>query len=165
LLGQLPEVEGDRDEPVDLDGVGNERQFQGNTLEAKVEFSPLVRHRAHPVLERVGDFAAGSVRIGHAAPFPPCNRNLSLAPTAQGLFSLLSNSRINSPAVLPSVTNPSPELTPGYSSAKRELLALLKRRPGASLGEIAQEVELSKAAVLGHLAPLESAGLVERAYR
>jgi DeoR family suf operon transcriptional repressor len=63
------------------------------------------------------------------------------------------------------VTKASLDLTPGYSSAKRELLALLKRRPGASLGEIAQEVELSKAAVLGHLAPLESEGLVRRAYR
>jgi|HubBroStandDraft_1064217.scaffolds.fasta_scaffold78260_2 DeoR family transcriptional regulator, suf operon transcriptional repressor len=56
-------------------------------------------------------------------------------------------------------------LTPGYSSAKRELLALLKRQPGASLGEVAEGVGLSKAAVLGHLAPLESEGLVERAYR
>jgi DeoR family suf operon transcriptional repressor len=56
-------------------------------------------------------------------------------------------------------------LTPGYSSAKREILALLKRRPGASLGEIAAELGVSKPAVLGHLPPLEADGLVERAYR
>jgi DeoR family suf operon transcriptional repressor len=55
-------------------------------------------------------------------------------------------------------------LTPGYSPAKRQFLALLKRRPGISLAEIAGEVGLSKAAVLGHLAPLESEGLVGRAY-
>jgi DeoR family transcriptional regulator, suf operon transcriptional repressor len=53
----------------------------------------------------------------------------------------------------------------GYSSAKRELLALLKRRPGLPLAEVARTVGLSKAAVLGHLAPLESEGLVERAYQ
>ncbi|MCI4365665.1 MAG: ArsR family transcriptional regulator [Thermoplasmata archaeon] len=57
------------------------------------------------------------------------------------------------------------EFAPGYSSAKREILHLLKRRPGASLAEVATELQVSKAAILGHLAPLEAEGLVERAYR
>jgi DeoR family transcriptional regulator, suf operon transcriptional repressor len=82
-----------------------------------------------------------------------------------GLFNLLSNRCINIDAVRLPVTRSAGDLTPGYSSAKRELLALLKRQPGASLGEVAEGVGLSKAAVLGHLAPLESEGLVERAYR
>jgi predicted ArsR family transcriptional regulator len=53
----------------------------------------------------------------------------------------------------------------GYSSAKKEILLLLKRRPGASLGEIADALQISKAAVLGHLSPLEAEGLVERTYQ
>jgi DeoR family suf operon transcriptional repressor len=81
------------------------------------------------------------------------------------LFNLLTNSCINHDGVRRVVTNPSPGLAPGYSSVKRELLALLKRRPGAALAEVAQEVGLSKAAVLGHIVSLESDGLVERAYR
>lgn len=63
------------------------------------------------------------------------------------------------------MSNEPGELTPGYSSTKQAILALLKRRPGASLAEVAQELRISKAAVLGHLPPLEREGLVERAYQ
>jgi len=56
-------------------------------------------------------------------------------------------------------------LAPAYSSAKQALLLFLKRHPGASLAEIADGLGISKAGVLGHLPPLESDGLVERAYR
>jgi DeoR family transcriptional regulator, suf operon transcriptional repressor len=57
------------------------------------------------------------------------------------------------------------EVPRGYSSTKQEILGLLKRRPDTSLGELADELRISKAAVLGHLPPLEREGLVERAYR
>jgi DeoR family transcriptional regulator, suf operon transcriptional repressor len=57
----------------------------------------------------------------------------------------------------------SPE-PPGFSSAKRELLVLLKQRPNLSLTEIAAERQISKVAALHHLAELENQGLVERFY-
>ena len=53
----------------------------------------------------------------------------------------------------------------GYSSPKRGVLLLLKRRPDASLEEIAHELRISKVAALGHLTRLEADGLVERSYR
>ncbi len=53
---------------------------------------------------------------------------------------------------------------PGFSSAKRELLLLLKQRPGVSLAEIATQRQISKVAALHHLAALEDQGLVERSY-
>lgn len=53
----------------------------------------------------------------------------------------------------------------GYSTAKRSLLLLLKRRPDASLADIAESIGISKVAALGHLTKLESDHLVERAYR
>jgi predicted ArsR family transcriptional regulator len=56
-------------------------------------------------------------------------------------------------------------VAPGYSSAKKEILLLLKRHPGASLGEVAEALHISKVAVLGHLPPLEAEGLVERTYQ
>jgi DeoR family suf operon transcriptional repressor len=52
-----------------------------------------------------------------------------------------------------------------YSSGKQAILLILKRRPGASLQEISQEMGISKAGVLGHLPGLESDGLVERSYQ
>jgi len=58
-----------------------------------------------------------------------------------------------------------PSIPPAYSSAKRAILLLLKRRPGASLEEVSRALGISKAGVLGHLPKLEGAGLVERAYR
>jgi DeoR family transcriptional regulator, suf operon transcriptional repressor len=54
---------------------------------------------------------------------------------------------------------------PGYSSPKRAILVLLKRAPDASLAEIAEELDISKVAALGHLEKLESDGLVVRSYR
>jgi DeoR family suf operon transcriptional repressor len=56
------------------------------------------------------------------------------------------------------------ELGAGYTSAKRDILLFLKRRPGASLGEVAEELGISKAAALGHLPQLEAEGVVERSY-
>ncbi len=53
----------------------------------------------------------------------------------------------------------------GYSSPKRGILLLLKRRPDASLTEVAEELGISKVATLGHLEKLESDGLVVRSYR
>ncbi|HTT73516.1 MAG TPA: winged helix-turn-helix transcriptional regulator [Thermoplasmata archaeon] len=53
----------------------------------------------------------------------------------------------------------------GLSSAKRTLLTLLKRSPGASLKEIAALVGISRAGALKHLTKLEEEGLVERQYR
>lgn len=51
-----------------------------------------------------------------------------------------------------------------YSPGKRELLRLLKERPGISLADIARALEVSKVAALRHLARLESDGLVGRSY-
>ena len=53
----------------------------------------------------------------------------------------------------------------GFSSAKREILLLLKRRPGRSLGEIADALGVTKVAVLRHVETLEQGGLIERSYR
>jgi len=53
----------------------------------------------------------------------------------------------------------------GYSSPKRGILLLLKRRPNASLAEIATELEISKVAALSHLEKLEADQLVVRSYR
>jgi len=55
--------------------------------------------------------------------------------------------------------------TVGYSSPKRGILMLLKRRPDASLAEVAEEIGISKVAALGHLEKLEADGLVARSYR
>ncbi|MGI0129477.1 MAG: helix-turn-helix transcriptional regulator [Thermoplasmata archaeon] len=52
----------------------------------------------------------------------------------------------------------------GFSSAKRELLLLLKQRPNLSLAEVAGARSFSKVAALRHLAGLEEQGLVERSY-
>lgn len=57
-----------------------------------------------------------------------------------------------------------PSAPSGFSSAKRELLLLLKQRPGLSLAEIARSRDISKVAALRHLASLEDEGLVERSY-
>ncbi len=54
--------------------------------------------------------------------------------------------------------------TPGFSSAKREILMLLKQRPDLSLAEIASARRTSKVAALHHLATLENGGFVERSY-
>ncbi len=51
-----------------------------------------------------------------------------------------------------------------FSSAKRELLLLLKQRPDLSLAEIARARKISKVAALHHLSALEDQGLVERSY-
>ena len=58
----------------------------------------------------------------------------------------------------------SPDAPKGFSSAKRELLLLLKQRPGLSLAEIARARGISKVAPLHHLSALEDQGLVERSY-
>jgi predicted ArsR family transcriptional regulator len=58
-----------------------------------------------------------------------------------------------------------PPVISGHSSAKRGILLFLKQHPGASLQEIADEMRVSKAAVLGHLPLLEEEGLVARAYQ
>ncbi len=54
---------------------------------------------------------------------------------------------------------------PTYSTAKRSLLAFLKRSPDASLAEVARGLGISKVAVLAHVRQLETDGLVARAYR
>jgi DeoR family transcriptional regulator, suf operon transcriptional repressor len=53
----------------------------------------------------------------------------------------------------------------GLPPAKKTLLTLLKRNPGASLKEIAAELGVSRAGALKHLTRLEGEGLVEREYR
>ncbi|HEY6237729.1 MAG TPA: MarR family transcriptional regulator [Thermoplasmata archaeon] len=53
----------------------------------------------------------------------------------------------------------------GFSSPKRALLLLLKRRPDAALSEIAEALGISKVGALRHLNSLESDGLVARSYR
>ncbi len=58
-----------------------------------------------------------------------------------------------------------PNLEHGFSSQKREVLLLLKRRPDASLSEIANELGISRVAALRHLSSLEQSGLIERSYR
>lgn len=55
--------------------------------------------------------------------------------------------------------------TPGYSTAKRGILLLLKRQGRASLEEVARGVGISKPAVLGHVAKLETDGLLAREYQ
>ncbi len=57
-----------------------------------------------------------------------------------------------------------PNGAPGFSSAKREILTLLKHRPDLSLAEIAAVRRTSKVAALHHLAALEDEGFVERSY-
>jgi DeoR family transcriptional regulator, suf operon transcriptional repressor len=52
----------------------------------------------------------------------------------------------------------------GFSSAKREILVLLKQRPDLSLAEVAAARRTSKVAALHHLASLENEGYVERSY-
>jgi len=52
----------------------------------------------------------------------------------------------------------------GYSSPKRGVLLLLKRKPDSTLEEVANDLGVSKVAALGHLQRLESDGLVERSY-
>ncbi|MGD0257558.1 MAG: winged helix-turn-helix transcriptional regulator [Thermoplasmata archaeon] len=62
------------------------------------------------------------------------------------------------------MSNDADALSGGYTSTKQEILAILKRHPGESLAQLASELGISKAGVLGHLPPLESEGLVERSY-
>lgn len=61
--------------------------------------------------------------------------------------------------------SPEPLDRPAYSASKTAVLTLLKRRPDASLEEVATGLGVSKAAVLGHLQRFESEGFVERSYR
>jgi predicted ArsR family transcriptional regulator len=60
------------------------------------------------------------------------------------------------------VTDSAEPAASGFSSPKKRILADLKRRPGASLREIAEGLGVSKVAALKHLARLESEGWVER---
>jgi DeoR family transcriptional regulator, suf operon transcriptional repressor len=53
----------------------------------------------------------------------------------------------------------------GLAPAKKTLLTLLKRAPGASLGDLSVQLGRSRAGTLKHLRKLEEAGLVEREYR
>lgn len=62
-------------------------------------------------------------------------------------------------------TGPDSPNTLGVSSAKRTVLLLLKRSPGASLKEIGTALGISRTGVLKHLTKLEKEGLVERAYQ
>ncbi|MGA8536993.1 MAG: MarR family transcriptional regulator [Thermoplasmata archaeon] len=59
----------------------------------------------------------------------------------------------------------SPGLAGGLPPAKKTLLTLLKRNPGASLKAIAAELRISRAGAHKHLTRLEDEGLVEREYR
>lgn len=43
---------------------------------------------------------------------------------------------------------------------RRRILDLVKRRPGAAVGEIAQEFDVSRIAIMKHLAALEAAQLI-----
>jgi DeoR family transcriptional regulator, suf operon transcriptional repressor len=52
----------------------------------------------------------------------------------------------------------------GFSSAKKELLVMLKQHPNLALREIADRRGISKVAALKHLTTLERDGLVERSY-
>ncbi len=51
------------------------------------------------------------------------------------------------------------------SPAKRTILSLLKRTPGASLKDLAVVLGVSRAGALKHLTKLEGEGLVQREYR
>ena len=62
-------------------------------------------------------------------------------------------------------TAPIPPEASGYSSPKRGILLLLKRRPDAPLDEVARELGISKVAALNHLQRLEADALLERSYR
>jgi len=64
------------------------------------------------------------------------------------------------------MTNPAdrPEPTPRSATAQG-LLTFLKRRPDASLSEVAVMLGVSKVAALSHLTRLESEGLIERSYQ
>ncbi|MCI4347316.1 MAG: helix-turn-helix domain-containing protein [Thermoplasmata archaeon] len=53
----------------------------------------------------------------------------------------------------------------GLSPAKRAILTILKRTPGASLKDLAAGLGISRAGALKHLAKLEGGDLVEREYR
>jgi DeoR family transcriptional regulator, suf operon transcriptional repressor len=61
------------------------------------------------------------------------------------------------------MTTPEP-LPSGFSSAKREILLLLKQRPDLSLADVASARGVSKVAALRHLSALEEEGFVERSY-
>jgi predicted ArsR family transcriptional regulator len=78
---------------------------------------------------------------------------------------LLTKSRINEADVRGGMKPTPAPVVPGYASAKRRILQLLKERPGASLQEISAALGISKAATLGHLPVLESDGLVVRSYQ
>ena len=54
---------------------------------------------------------------------------------------------------------------PGFSTAKKELIALLKRRSPQSLAELAGARGISRVAVLKHLEGLETQGVVARTVR
>ena len=45
-------------------------------------------------------------------------------------------------------------------SARRRILDILRERPGISVGELAREFDVSRIAVMNHLAVLSDAGLV-----
>jgi DeoR family transcriptional regulator, suf operon transcriptional repressor len=62
------------------------------------------------------------------------------------------------------MTDSDPASAKGFSSAKRDLLVLLKQQPGLSLAQIAASRGISKVAALRHLCALEDQGLVERSY-
>ncbi len=53
----------------------------------------------------------------------------------------------------------------GFSSPKKEILFLLKRKPELSLREIATALGISKVGALKHLAQLEAQGLLAREFR
>lgn len=46
------------------------------------------------------------------------------------------------------------------SSARREILDIVKREPGASVGEVCRHFDVSRIAVMKHLGVLEAAGLI-----
>ena len=61
--------------------------------------------------------------------------------------------------------DPPAETLTGFSSAKKGLIALLKRAPNSTLGTVARGLGISRAAAWKHLAQLEESGLIEREYR
>lgn len=62
-------------------------------------------------------------------------------------------------------TGPAEDVPTGFSSPKKAVIALRKRKPRSTLRTVARSLGVSRAAAWKHLARLEGAGLVERECR